>query len=539
MAGSDSHTCAAGALGMLAIGVGGLEVALAMAGEPLHVTMPEVWGVRLVGELPDWVSAKDVILEMLRRHDVKGGRGRILEYHGPGLEHLRAMDRHVIANMGAELGATTTVFPSDDEIRRFLASEGREDAWVELVADDDAGYDLEEEIDLSTLEPLIAKPSSPGNVVPVREVEGESIYQVVVGSSANPGFRDFATVAEIVKDRQVPDEVSFDVNPTSRQTLENLMADGHALSLIHAGARLHQAGCMGCIGMGQAPATGQNSLRTMPRNFPGRSGTKEDKVWLCSPETAAASALTGEITDPRRLAELFGLSAPHVEPPPDLIVDTDMLVPPPESGEDVELVKGPNIASLPDFEPLPDRIEGPVLLKVGDNISTDEIMPAGQRVLPFRSNIPKMAEFVFDPIDESFPQRALDVRDDGGHVVVGGENYGQGSSREHAAIAPRFLGLRAVIAKNFARIHWQNLVNFGILPLEFADPADYDKVDQDDVLVLDDVRESLKDDNRTLVVENQTKGERYDLTHQLSPRQVDVILAGGLIPVFKAELEKR
>jgi len=537
MAGSDSHTCAAGALGMLAIGVGGLEVALAMAGEPLHVTMPEVWGVRLDGELPDWVSAKDVILEMLRRHDVKGGRGRVIEYYGPGLANLRAMDRHVIANMGAELGATSTVFPSDDEVRRFLVSEGREDDWVELVADDDATFDIDEEIDLSSLEPLIAKPSSPGNVVPVREVEGEAIYQVVVGSSANPGLRDFATVAEIVKDRQVPGHVSFDVNPTSRQTLENLMADGHALSLIHAGARLHQAGCMGCIGMGQAPATGQNSLRTMPRNFPGRSGTREDKVWLCSPETAAASALTGEITDPRGLEDRFGLSAPHIEPPADQIVDNEMLVPPPESGGDVELVKGPNIESLPDFEPLPERIEGPVLLKVGDNVSTDEIMPAGQRVLPFRSNIPKMAEFVFDAVDESFPQRALEVRDAGGHIVVGGENYGQGSSREHAAIAPRFLGLRAVIAKNFARIHWQNLVNFGILPLEFADPADYDRVEQGDVLVLDDVRDTLKDDSRPLVAENTTKDERYELTHHLSPRQVDVILEGGLIPIFKSKLE--
>ncbi|MBV8161972.1 MAG: aconitate hydratase, partial [Acidimicrobiia bacterium] len=515
LAGSDSHTCAAGALGMLAIGVGGLEVALAMAGQPLHVAMPEVWGVRLVGELPDWVSAKDVILELLRRHDVKGGRGRVVEYYGPGLEHLRAMDRHVIANMGAELGATTSVFPSDAEIRRFLASEGREQAWVELVADEDASYDIDEEIDLSSLEPLIAKPSSPGNVVPVREVEGEPVSQVVVGSSANPGLRDFATVAEIVKDRQVPGEVSFDVNPTSRQTLENLMADGHALSLIHAGARLHQAGCMGCIGMGQAPGTAQNSLRTMPRNFPGRSGTKDDRVWLCSPETAAASALTAAITDPRRLEDLYGISAPHVEPPDDQIVESEMLVPPPDSGEGVELVKGPNIASLPDFEPLPDRLEGPVLLKVGDNVSTDEIMPAGQRVLPFRSNIPKMAEFVFDAVDESFPQRALDVRDAGGHLVVGGENYGQGSSREHAAIAPRFLGLRAVIAKSFARIHWQNLVNFGILPLEFADPADYDRIVQGGVLVLDGLRDGrrdglrggLGDGGRTVAAANTTKDE--------------------------------
>jgi predicted aconitate hydratase len=436
------------------------------------------------------------------------------------------------------LGATTTVFPSDGEVRRFLAGEGREDDWVELVADDDATYDVEEEIDLSALEPLIAKPSSPGKVVPVREVEGEPIYQVVVGSSANPGLRDFATVAEIVKGRQTVGHVSFDVNPTSRQTLENLAADGHLLSLVHAGARLHQAGCLGCIGMGQAPATGQNSLRTFPRNFPGRSGTRDDRVWLCSPETAAASALTGEITDPRRLEERLGMAWPRIEPPGRQIVNADMLVPPPESGDGVELVKGPNIADLPDFEPLPDRIEGPVLLKVGDNVSTDEIMPAGERVLPFRSNVPKMAEFAFDAIDESFTQRALDVRDDGGHFVIGGENYGQGSSREHAAIAPRFLGLRAVVAKYFARIHWQNLVNFGILPLEFADEADYDRVEQGDVLLLDGLHEALRDKDRRLAAENTTKGTTYELRHHLSTRQVDVIMAGGLIPVFKSRLEK-
>ena len=539
LAGSDSHTCAAGSLGMLAIGVGGLEVAMAMAGEPLHVTMPEIWGVRLVGELPDWVSAKDVILEMLRRHDVKGGRGRIIEYQGPGIDQLRAMDRHVIANMGAELGATTTVFPSDAEVRRFLASEGREEDWVELVADADAGYDVEEEIDLSQLEPLVARPSSPGNVVPVREFAGEPVYQVVIGSSANPGLRDFAVAAEIVKGHQTGAGVSFDVNPTSRQTLENLAATGHLLSLVHAGARLHQSGCMGCIGMGQAPATGQNSLRTFPRNFPGRSGTRDDSVWLCSPETAAASALMGEITDPRALGERFGLSAPKFEPPEKQIVNTDMLVAPPESGEGVELIKGPNIASLPDFPGLADEIRAPVLLKVGDNVSTDEIMPAGQRVLPFRSNIPKMSEFVFDPIDEKFPQRALEVRDGGGHIIVAGDNYGQGSSREHAAIAPRYLGLQAVLAKNFARIHWQNLVNFGVLPLEFEDPADYERIEQGDVLALHDLRKALESGDRQLTVENVTKGEEYTVRHRLSPRQVELLLLGGLIPVFKQRLSDR
>src|SRR5205807_2378782 len=323
------------------------------------------------------------------------------------------------------------------------------------------------------------------------------------------------------------------------QTLENLAAMGQLLSLVHAGARLHQSGCMGCIGMGQAPATGQNSLRTFPRNFPGRSGTKDDRVWLCSPETAAASALMGEITDPRTLGERFGMSAPRFEPPEKQIVNADMLVAPPESGEGVELVKGPNIASLPDFPGLADEIRAPVLLKMGDNVSTDEIMPAGQRVLPFRSNIPKMAEFVFDPIDETFPQRALEVRADGGHVVVAGDNYGQGSSREHAAIAPRYLGLQVVIAKNFARIHWQNLVNFGVLPLEFEEPADYERIEQGDVLALHDLRKALESGDRQLTVENVTKGEEYTVRHRLSPRQVELLLLGGLIPVFKQRLSDR
>jgi aconitate hydratase len=324
LVGSDSHTPAAGSLGMLAFGAGGVEVALAMTGQPLHLRMPQVWGVHLTGRLPEWVSAKDVILEMLRRHGVEGGLGRIIEYHGPGLACLSAMDRHVIANMGAELGATTTVFPSDEATRRFLRNEGREEDWTEITADADAGYDLHEEIDLSRLEPLIAKPSSPGNVVPVREVAGLEIYQAYIGSSANPGYRDFAIAAHMVRGRQVHDRVSFDINPTSRQLLENLIAEGLLKDLVHAGGRLHQAGCNGCIGMGQAPASGRNSLRTVPRNFPGRSGTREDSVFLCSPETATASALTGRITDPRDL----GIPYPKVEPPKRPIVNTAMLVPP-------------------------------------------------------------------------------------------------------------------------------------------------------------------------------------------------------------------
>ena len=536
MVGSDSHTPAAGSLGMLAIGLGGIEVARAIAGEPIHLRMPEIWGVRLTGELPPWVSAKDVILEMLRRHDVKGGVNRIIEYYGPGLAGLSAMDRHVIANMGAELGATSTVFPSDDRVAEFLAAEAREDDFVELLADDDAEYDVTEEIDLSTLEPLIALPSSPGNVVPVSEVAGQEVQQVVIGSSANPGLRDFAVAAGIVRGRQTHPRVSFDVNPTSRQILQDLTKMGSTFDLVAAGARLHQSGCMGCIGMGQAPSSWGNSLRTMPRNFPGRSGTKDDKVFLCSPETAAAAALTGEITDPRDLPDKLGISYPSVEVPARSSVNTAMLEAPlpVEEAARIELVKGENIADLPDFDPLPDRIEAPVAIKVGDDVSTDTIMPAGAKALPYRSNIPKLAKFAFTGVDESYPARALETKDGTGHVIVGGSNYGQGSSREHAAIAPRYLGLRVVLAVSYARIHWQNLANFGILAVQFADSDDYQKIDQDDVLVLSGLREALSSAS-DLEVQNTTKDEKYAVHHQLSTRQVEMLLAGGLIPWLREQ----
>ena len=532
--GSDSHTPAAGAIGMLAIGAGGLEVALAMAGEPLYLKCPQVWGIELTGELPPWVSAKDVILEMLRRHDVDGGRGKILEYHGPGLESLSAMDRHVIANMGTELGATSTVFPSDDEVRRFLRSQGREEDWTELVADPDASYDLTETIDLSRVEPMIALPSSPGKVKRVREVAGAEIYQSYVGSSANPGFRDFAIAAAMVEGRQTHDRVSFDVNPSSRQILTNLVRESHLSSLIGSGARIHQAGCNGCIGMGQAPATGRISLRTVPRNFPGRSGTREDQVYLVSPETATASALTGVITDPRDWAEEAGMEYPEIREPEELLVLTDQIVPPPPAGEahGVELVKGPNIKSIPELPELPDRLQVPVLLKVGDDVSTDEIMPAGSRVLPFRSNIPEISKFCFDVIDESYHDRAMEVRDDGGHAIVAGDNYGQGSSREHAALAPRYLGLRVVLAKSFARIHWQNLVNFGVLPLTFADGG-HDALEQGETLTLTGLRAALEQGHDVTA----RAGEReIRLEHDLSGRQVDVLLRGGLINYMKERL---
>lgn len=485
--GSDSHTCANGCMGMLAIGAGGIDVAMAMAGEAYHVKMPKVMGIKLIGKLPDWVSAKDVILEMLRRHSVKGGVGKILEYYGPGLESLSAMDRHVIANMGAELGATSTVFPSDHIIKDFLTQQGREEDWIKLKADDGATYDEEDEIDLSTLVPLIAKPSSPDKVVPVSEIAGEPIYQSYIGSSANPGYRDFAIAAEIVKDKQITPGVSLDINPTSRQLLEQLVKDGYIAQLIGAGARMHQAGCNGCIGMGQAPATDRNSLRTTPRNFPGRSGTREDSVFLCSPETAAASALHGVITDPRTLEMDYPLIKEPTEFP-----DAGMLEAPPNSNDKISLEKGPNITSIPDFAPIENNFEVPILLKMGDNISTDEILAGGSRVLPYRSNIQRISTFAFEIVDDTYYERAMKARDDHGHAIIAGINYGQGSSREHAALAPRYLGLKVVLVKDFARIHLQNLINFGILPLRFANKEDYKKIEKGWILQFQNVHDSLK-----------------------------------------------
>jgi len=529
LVGSDSHTPAAGALGMLAIGAGGLEVAMAMAGKPLYLKMPKVVGVELTGRLPDWVSAKDVVLEMLRRFDVKGGAGKVFEYYGPGLDTLSAMDRHVIANMGTEMGATTSVFPSDGEVRHFLAGQEREDGWSELVADDGADYDERVELDLSRLEPMIALPSSPGNVRTVAEVAGEDVYQAYIGSSANPGYRDFAVPAMMVDGRRTHPGVSFDINPTSRQILENLSLHGHLTSLIRAGARLHQAGCNGCIGMGQAPASDRNSLRTVPRNFPGRSGTREDRVFLCSPETATAAALTGKITDPREL----DMDYPVFEEPEGLVINRAMLAAPADDGGSVELIKGPNVKTLPEFEPIADDFSGPVLLKVGDDISTDEIMPAGAEVLPYRSNIPKMADFVYRDVDGEFVERARQL-DAPGFVIVGGRNYGQGSSREHAAIAPRYLGLQVVCAISWGRIHWQNLANFGILPLTFADPDDYAAIESGDELGIEGVFEALETGDE-VKLENLTQGNSYSMTHGLSERQIGMIRAGSLIAQVREE----
>jgi aconitate hydratase len=533
--GSDSHTCAAGCLGMLAMGAGGLEVALAMAGQPFYVRTPKIFGIKLTGKLPNWVSAKDIILEILRRHTVKGGVGNILEYYGPGLKHLTAMDRHVIANMGAELGATASVFPSDEQTLAFLQAEGRKKDWRPLTADKGATYDLHDEINLSTLIPLIALPTSPDNVVPVHTVAGQEIYQAYIGSSANPGYRDFAISALMVKGKRIPPQVSYDINPSARSILEDLANEGLLNHMLAAGGRLHQAGCNGCIGMGQAPATGRNSLRTVPRNFPGRSGTMEDSVFLCSPETATASALTGKITDPRQLK----IAYPRIKKPKKHVVSKNMLQPPltPAKAKKTPLIKGPNISSLPELTPLPQNLRVPVLLKVGDNISTDTIMPAGARVLPFRSNIPKISEFVFDILDKNYHVRAQKLHKQSGHAIIAGENYGQGSSREHAALAPRYLGLNLVIAKSFARIHWQNLVNFGILPLTFVNLDDYQQIEPDDIIELTDLHSALKTSQQiSAMITN--KQQIIPLSHNLSARQLEILLVGGLINWVKKGLTR-
>ena len=538
LVGSDSHTPAAGALGMLALGAGGLDVTFAIAGEPLYFKMPKILGVNLTGKLPDWVSAKDVILEMLRRYDVHGCKSMIVEYYGEGLKGLSAMDRHVIANMGTELGATTTVFPSDDQVLKFLKQQEREQDWIELKADEGAKYDLYDAINLSGLEPMIACPSSPGNVVKVREVEGKPIGQAVVGSSANPGFRDFWIVGEILKDRIIHQDVSLDINPTSRQIIENLISTSSFASMIKSGGRFHQAGCLGCIGMGQAPATNKISLRTMPRNFPGRSGTVGDLVYLCSPETAAASALTGKITDPRDLEKIYKMNYPQFIELENLIINKDLLLPPPLNNEGLVLEKGPNIKSLPEFIKLIDECSVPVLLKLNDNISTDEILKAGVHALSFRSNIPEISKSCYVVIDENYYSKALATKEEfGGHIIVAGENYAQGSSREHAAIAPRYLGQIAVIAKSYARIGWQNMANFGIIPFEFLNKEDYDTIDVNDFIRLENIRKNFEEGTPHFAF-NKTKKIKYFLKHDLSQRQIKIILSGGAVNYFRMNFKK-
>jgi aconitate hydratase len=534
--GSDSHTPSSGALGMLAIGAGGLDVALAIAGKPYPFEMPKICGVELKGKLPKWTSAKDVILEMIRRIGVRDGRGLIFEYYGKGLKELSVMDRLVIANMGTEMGATSTIFPSDGETFRFLKSQGRKDSWKELKADEGAGYDEKMELDLSTIEPLIACPNSPGNVVKVKDISGKPVYQVVIGSSANPGLRDYFIVSEIVKGKVVPTEVSFDINPSTRQVIENLSNNGQLADLIKAGARFHQTGCLGCMGMGQAPASGKISLRTMPRNFSGRSGTPDDQVYLCSPETAAAAALTGKITDPRDLEKMYNLNYPKYKHPKKEILNLPLLFAPLKNNLKKKLEKGNNIKPLPEFEALKENFEVPVILKTGNDISTDEILSAGAKVLPLRSNIPEISKWIFQKDDPTFYEKAIKFHKEyGGHAIIAGKNYAQGSSREHAAIVPKFLGQIAVIAKSYARIGWQNLINFGILPFEFLNKQDYDRIKVNDIISLNNINETSLEKNK-ICIYNQTQNFKINVTHHLSKRQIQIVLAGGKINYTKKYL---
>lgn len=526
--GSDSHTPTAGGCGMLAIGAGGLDVAMAMAGQPFYLRMPEVTGVHLRGELGPWVSAKDVILELLRRLSVKGGVGKVMEYFGPGVKTLSATDRAAIANIGTELGATGTIFPSDDVTRRFLESQERVDVWQELKADDDANWHEIIEIDLSKIEPMIACPSSPDNVVKVSEVAGKPVSQVLIGSCANSSYRDICVAAKALEQRDTDPDVSFEINPGSRQVLENADDAGALKTLIRKGARIHQSGCLGCIGMGQAPATGTVSLRTFTRNFPGRSGTKDDQVYLCSPETAVAAAITGKITDPRELGD-----APAVAIPGHFVINDNGILPPPEDGSAVEIIRGPNIQPLPAFEPMSDALECRVVLKVEDNITTDHIMPAGSKILPLRSNVPAISEYVFSALREDFAKAAKAAGD---VIIIGGENYGQGSSREHAALAPRYLGVRVKLVKSFARIHKANLINFGIVPMTFADPGDYDKINQEDTVSIKGLRAALESGADTVNV-THADGKEIKANIDLSERDREILVAGSLLNWVRTRID--
>ncbi|MGE5589272.1 MAG: aconitate hydratase [Bacillota bacterium] len=526
MLGSDSHTPTAGGMGMIAIGAGGLDVAVAMGGGAFYLAAPKVVGVKLTGKLQPWVSAKDIILEVLRQLTVKGGVGKIVEYYGPGVASLTVPERGTITNMGAELGATTSVFPSDEQTRRYLKAQGRENVWVPLAADEDATYDENITIDLDKLEPLAAKPHSPDAVETVRAQKGTKVDQVLIGSCTNSSYVDIMRVAAILKGKTVDPSVSVGLSPGSKQVFQMIAANGALADLIGAGVRILESACGPCIGMGQAPNSGAVSLRTFNRNFEGRSGTADAKVYLVSPETAAAAALTGYMTDPRELGEY-----PKFEMPEHFLLDDNMIVAPAADPSQVEVLRGPNIKPLPIARPMADNVAGEILLKVGDNITTDHIMPAGAKILPLRSNIPAISEHVFVRVDPEFPARA---KAKNGGIIVGGSNYGQGSSREHAALAPMYLGVKAVIAKSFARIHKANLINFGILPLTFANEADYDKVELGDKLVIDDVKGQIAAGTE-VIVRNETKDLVFKVKHDLTSRQVEIIKEGGLLNYTKEQ----
>jgi len=531
--GSDSHTPTAGGIGMVGIGAGGLDVAVAMAGEPFYLTMPQVVQVRLTGKLRAWVSAKDVILELLRRLTVKGGVGKIFEYGGPGVQTLSVPERATITNMGAELGATTSVFPSDRITRTFLAAQKRVKDWREFVADKDAEYDEIIDIKLDKIEPLAAEPHMPDRVVPVRRLSKVVTSQVCIGSCTNSSYRDLMTVAGILKGKTVHPDVSLIVSPGSKQVFNMIAKSGGLSDLIAAGARLAESACGFCIGMGHAPGSGEVSVRTNNRNFEGRSGTSTAGIYLVSPETAAATALKGKISDPRKL----GSRPPRVAVPKSFVISDNMVIKPPRDGSKVKIRRGPNIQPLPRKEPMGDTLSSKVLLKVGDDITTDHIMPAGAKILPLRSNIPAISEYVYTGVDPTCSRRA---RDHGGGFIVGGFNYGQGSSREHAALAPMYLGIQFVLAKSFARIHRANLINFGIVPLTFVNERDYDVVDQEDWLEIRDVPWHL-DRNERLLVRNHSKSTQFEVDYDLSDRQKAILIAGGLLSFVsdKAKKEKR
>ncbi|MDN5379144.1 aconitate hydratase [Thermodesulfobacterium sp.] len=529
--GSDSHTPTAGGCGMIAIGAGGLDVAMAMAGKPFYLRTPKIVGVYLEGKLQPWVTARDIALYLLSKLTVKGGLGKILEYFGPGIKYLSVPERATICNLGTEMGATTSIFPSDEITLKWLIAQEREQDFVELLPDENAQYDEIIEVDLSKLEPLCACPSSPDNVKRVAEEAGKPVAQVIIGSCANSSLKDLLVVAKVLERYKVHPEVSFEVNPGSLQVLENLVALSGLKSLLEGGTRLHQSGCLGCIGMGQAPPTNSISLRTFTRNFPGRSGTNPDFVYLVSPETAVASAIKGVITDPRELGEY-----PEVVLPEKFIINDTLLIPPlPEDeAKKVEIIRGPNIAPLPPFDPLPETLEGIFVLKVGDNITTDHIMPAGAQILPLRSNLPAISQFVYKNVDPDFAKKSLELKEKGLAVgIVGGENYGQGSSREHAALAPRYLGVRVKLARSFARIHRSNLINFGILPLTFENPADYEKISQGDSFIIENIRNLIEKGEKRVKIIIKGKGEVWALA-ELTERERECILKGSLLNLAKA-----
>lgn len=524
--GSDSHTPTGGGLGMIAIGAGGMDVAVAMGGGTYYITCPKVVKVELTGKLSPWVAAKDVILEVLKRMSVKGGVGKVIEYTGEGVKTLSVPERATITNMGAELGATTSIFPSDEITRQFLKAQDREEVYTPLAADEDAVYDEEIKINLSQLEPLAACPHSPDNVKSINEIGDLKIDQVCIGSCTNSSLADMMKVAHILKGKTVHPDVSLSIAPGSKQVLNMLAENGALADMIAAGARILESACGPCIGMGQSPNSKGISLRTFNRNFEGRSGTKDAKVYLVSPETAAASALAGVLTDPRTLGEM-----PEIKMPEHFDINDNMVVPPIEKEKmnTVEVLRGPNIKPFPIADPMPDSIEAGCSLKVGDNITTDHIMPAGAKILPLRSNIPEISKHCFAVCDDQFPKRALEM---GKSVIVGGSNYGQGSSREHAALAPLYLGVKAVITKSFARIHMANLINAGIIPMTFENEADYDLIDQGDVLVIENVREQIRNGDSIKVV-NKTKGFEFNAKTSFSQRQKGMLLAGGLLNYTK------